>query len=97
MAGDMVILGKTPEVLQYHLGLLYIYCSNWGLEVNAEKMVLRNGGVYFVKKTGQIRDSFKGKNLLSGEYFRLFPYDTESLFRHLFHLTDSQSLKHLYH
>ena len=34
----MVILGKLPEELQYHLDLLHTYCSNWGLEVNAEKI-----------------------------------------------------------
>ncbi|MCG8035193.1 MAG: hypothetical protein JAZ03_23855 [Candidatus Thiodiazotropha taylori] len=46
-ADDMVILGKSPEELQYHLDLLHTYCSNWGLEVNAEKtkiMVFRKRG-----------------------------------------------------
>ena len=36
-ADDMVFLSKSPEELQYHLDLLHTYCSNWGLEVNAEK------------------------------------------------------------
>ena len=46
-ADDMVILGKSPEELQYHLDLLHTYCSNWGLEVNAEEtkiMVFRKRG-----------------------------------------------------
>ena len=46
-ADDMVILGKSPDELQYHLDLLHTYCNSWGLEVNTEKtkiMVFRNRG-----------------------------------------------------
>ena len=47
-ADDMVILGKSPDELQYHLDLLHTYCNSWGLEVNTEKtkiMVFRNRGL----------------------------------------------------
>ena len=46
---DMVILGKSPDELQYHLDLLHTYCNSWGLEVNTEKtkiMVFRYRGPF---------------------------------------------------
>ena len=46
-ADNMVILGKSPDELQYHLDLLQTYCKRWGLEVNTEKtkiMVFRYRG-----------------------------------------------------
>ena len=49
-ADDMVVLGKSPDELQYHLDLLHTYSNSWGLEVNTEKnkiMVFRNRGRLF--------------------------------------------------
>ena len=36
-AGDMVLIGNSPEDLQNSLNRLHLYCSEWGLTVNTSK------------------------------------------------------------
>ena len=36
-AGDMVLIGYSPEDLQNSLNRLHMYCSEWGLTVNTSK------------------------------------------------------------
>ena len=44
-ADDTVLFGKTPDILQYLLDKLFIYCRKWNIEVNTDKtkvVVFRN-------------------------------------------------------
>ena len=36
-ADDMVVLGSSPEDLQYYLDNLYNYCNTWSSSVNTDK------------------------------------------------------------
>lgn len=36
-ADDIVLFGKTPEILQHLLDKLFIYCRKWNIELNTDK------------------------------------------------------------